>query len=60
MCGVAASLCAGDEQTPSLVEKLYSQHDAKVTKKSSGGGKPMWIATLPWLEGVLVGDQHYN
>jgi hypothetical protein len=33
VCEVAGPLCVGDEQTPSLVEKLYSQNDAKVTEK---------------------------
>jgi hypothetical protein len=31
-CGVARTLCAGDMENPSLVEKLLSGGDIKVTK----------------------------
>ena len=35
-CGAAATLCAGDEETPSLVEKLRSEDGALVTERDGG------------------------
>ena len=36
-CGVATTLCAGEEETPSLVEKLRSEDGAVVTERDGGG-----------------------
>jgi hypothetical protein len=52
-CGVARTLCAGDVETPSLVEKLLSGGGIKVTK--GAWQVPKW---LPFVASqvVLLGE----
>jgi hypothetical protein len=52
-CGVARTLCAGDLETPSLVEKLLSGCDIKVIK--GAWQVPKWLAFVA-SQVVLLGE----
>ena len=53
-CGVATTLCAGEEETPSLVEKLYSGF-WPVTERDGGGAQDsVSCGHLPLLAGIAL------
>jgi hypothetical protein len=52
-CGVARTLCAGDVETPSLVEKLLSRGGIKVNK--GAWQVPKWTAFVV-SQVVLLGE----
>ena len=53
-CGVATTLCAGEEETPSLVEKLRSGF-RPVTERDGGGAlDSVSCEHLPLLAGIAL------
>jgi hypothetical protein len=52
-CGAATTLCAGEVETPSLVEKLLSRGGIKVTK--GAWQVPKWLAFVA-SPVVLLGE----
>ena len=53
-CGVATTLCAGEEDAPSLVEKLRSGFRS-VTERDGGGARDsVSCGHLPLLAGIAL------
>ena len=53
-CGVATTLCAGEEEAPSLVEKLRVDF-GRVTERDGGGAQDLVsCGHLPLLAGIAL------